>query len=72
MAESIAARDRDVQRAFEEALAVARRPTTASLDGIETSLWSAVLALGRALVALYLARVVARPQSTVSPYRCVR
>ena len=64
MATSIDARDRDVQRAFEKALAVARRPTTASLDEIESSLWTAVLALGRALVALYLARVVARPRPT--------
>ena len=63
MATSIDARDRDVQHAFQEALAIARGATTASLDDIETSLWRAMLALGRALIALYLARVVARPRS---------
>lgn len=62
MATSIDARDRDVQHAFQEALAIARGATTASLHDIETSLWRAVLAVGRALIALYLARVVARPR----------
>lgn len=64
MATSIDARDRDVQHAFQEALAIARGTTTASLNDVETSLWRALLALGRALIALYLARVVARPRST--------
>lgn len=63
MATTIDARDRDVQHAFQEALAIARGATTASLHDIETSLWRAMLALGRALIALYLARVVARPRS---------
>lgn len=64
MATTIDARDRDVQHAFQEALTIARSATTASLNDIETSLWRALLALGRALIALYLARVVARPRST--------
>jgi len=63
VATSIDARDRDVQDAFQKALAVARGPTTASLNDVETSLWQALLALGRALTALYLARVVARPRA---------
>jgi hypothetical protein len=62
VATSIDARDRDVQHAFQEALAIARGATTASLNDIETSLWRALLALGRALIALYLARVAARPR----------
>ena len=62
MATSIDARDRDVQRTFQEALAIARGATTATLDEIESSLWTALLALGRAMIALYLARVVARPR----------
>ncbi len=62
MTTSIDARDRDVQHAFQKAFAIADGGTTASLDDIETSLWTALLALGRALVALYLARVVARPR----------
>jgi hypothetical protein len=61
---SIDARDRDVQHAFQEAFTIARGETTASLHEVETSLWRAMLALGRALIALYLARVVARPRST--------
>jgi hypothetical protein len=62
VATSIDAHDREVQHAFQEALAIARGATTASLDDIETSLWRALLALGRALIGLYLARVVARPR----------
>jgi len=61
---SIDARDRDVQSAFEKAHAIARGDTTASLGQVETSLWTAMLALGRTMVALYLARVAARPRVT--------
>jgi hypothetical protein len=64
VATSIDARDLDVQQAFQEALAIARGTTTASLNDIETSLWRALLGLGRAMIALYLARVVARLRST--------
>jgi hypothetical protein len=53
--------ERAVQRAFADALAIAGGATTKSLHDIETSLWSALLALGRAMITLYLARVVARP-----------
>ncbi len=63
METSIDARDRDVQSAFEKAHAIARGATTTSLDHIETSLWTALLALGRAMIGLYLARVAARPRS---------
>ena len=63
MATSIDARDCDVQHAFQEALTIARGATTSSLNEVETLLWTAMLALGRALIALYLARVVARPRS---------
>jgi hypothetical protein len=61
---SIDARDRDVQSAFEKARAIARGPTTATLHDVETSLWTALLALGRAMISLYLARVAARPRAT--------
>jgi hypothetical protein len=63
VATSIDARDRDVQHAFDQALAIAHGATTRSLHEIETSLWTALLALGRAMIALYLARVVARPRA---------
>lgn len=64
MATTIDARERDVQYAFNQALAIVRGATTRSLHEIETSLWTALLALGRAMIALYLARVVARPRAT--------
>lgn len=64
MKASIDARERDVQRAFKEALTIATGPADRSLHLIETSLWSALLALGRALIALYLARVASRPRAT--------
>lgn len=64
MATSIDDCDRAVQRAFENALAIARGATTKTLHEVETSLWSAVLALGGALIALYFARVVARPRAS--------
>ena len=64
MATNIDARERDVQHAFDQALAIARGATTRSVHDVETSLWTALLALGRALIALYLMRVVARPRAT--------
>lgn len=63
MATSIDARERDVQHAFQQALAIASGTTCRSLHDIETSLWRALLALGRAMIALYLERVVARPRA---------
>lgn len=62
MATTIDDCDRAVQSAFEEALAIARGASTKPLHDVETSLWSALLGLGRAMIALYLARVVARPR----------
>ena len=62
MTTSIDARDRDVQSAFEEARAIARGTTTSTLHEVETSLWTALLALGRAMISLYLARISARPR----------
>jgi hypothetical protein len=61
---SIDVREREVQQAFEGALTIARGDPTATLHDVETSLWKALLALGRAMIALYLARVVAKPRST--------
>ena len=63
MATNIDARERDVQLAFDHALAIARGATDRSLHEVETPLWTALLALGRALIALYLARVVAKPRA---------
>lgn len=63
MATTIDARERDVQHAFQQALAIANGSTARSLHEVETSLWTALLALGRAMLALYLARVVAMPRT---------
>jgi hypothetical protein len=60
---TIDACEHDVQHAFQQALAIAHGATTRSLHEVETSLWTALLALGRAMMALYLARVVAQPRS---------
>jgi hypothetical protein len=64
VATTIDARERDVQYAFDQALAIVRGVTTRSLHEIETSLWMARLALGRAMIAFYLARIVARPRTS--------
>lgn len=63
MTASIDARERDVQRAFENTLTIVRGATNRPLHDVENSLWSALLALGRGLILLYLARVVAQPRS---------
>lgn len=62
MATTIDAREHDVQTAFDAAIAIANGATTRALHEVETSLWNALLALGRAMIALYLARVIARPR----------
>lgn len=64
MATSINACEADVQSAFDKAHAIARSEPPASRNQVETTLWTAMLALGRALIALYLARAAARPRAT--------
>lgn len=63
MAKSINQHRNAVQRAFEQALAIADGRTRRSLHDFERALWSALLELGRALVLLFLARAVARPRA---------
>ena len=62
MAQSINQHRRSVQQAFERALLIAenRKP---SFHDFEQALWSALLALGRALVLLFLARAAERPRT---------
>ena len=62
MTASIDARKLAVQQAFEETLAIVNGPTDRAIHDVERSLWSALLGLGRALIALYLARAAARPR----------
>jgi len=52
----------EVQTVFAKALEVADTGQMQPLAAVETSLWSVLLALGRALIALYLARQGARPR----------
>lgn len=60
--ESIERARRDVQTAFERALACADTERASTMFDFERELWSRSLALGRALVALFLERAVARPR----------
>lgn len=63
MAQSINQHRQAVQRAFEQALAIADSRKKKSLQEVERGLWSALLELGRALVLLSLAHAVARPRA---------
>jgi hypothetical protein len=51
-----------VQRVFDEALSLAEASQKRSLWELERGLWTLMLALGRALVELFLVRCVARPR----------
>jgi hypothetical protein len=58
----------DVQREFERALIVAEGDATRRLGLVEGAIWTTLLSLGRALVALYLARAAARPRTALYEY----
>lgn len=60
MHESITSHHQRVQRAFESVLTLADTQQPQSLVAFERALWTAILGLGRALVALFLARQAAR------------
>lgn len=62
MAASIERARRNVQRAFDEALSWTEASKKRSLWEFERGLWTLMLALGRALVELFLVRCVARPR----------
>jgi hypothetical protein len=62
MEPSIDRAQRKVQRAFHEALSWAESSRKRSLWEFERSLWTLMLALGRALVELFLTRRVAQPR----------
>ncbi|MEI8258010.1 MAG: ISKra4 family transposase [Deltaproteobacteria bacterium] len=53
---------REVQTAFAKALATADTAEPQALAVVETSLWTQVLALGAALITLYLVRQASRPR----------
>lgn len=62
MATSITSAQREVQRTFEAALIIANG--TGKLHETEAALWTALLALGRALITLFMLRAAARPRPT--------
>jgi hypothetical protein len=55
---------RDVQRACAQVEAIADTDRERSLASVEKELWTALLALARSAIALFLARQAARPRST--------
>jgi hypothetical protein len=63
MAASIDEKRQDVQAAFDAAYRLANEGDPGSLAVFEPALWSAVLAVGRALIALWIARCAARPRA---------
>ena len=54
---------REVQEAIDQAVAIADTGEPQQLSGVEAKLWTAVLRVGRALIALFLARCAARPRA---------
>jgi len=62
MTTSIDEKRRDVQTAFDAAFRQANEGEPGSLSVFEPALWTAVLAIGRALMALWIARSAACPR----------
>jgi hypothetical protein len=56
--------EREVQAAIERVRRCAEAKGTATLAAVERELWTALLALGRAVMTLFLARYAARPRAT--------
>jgi hypothetical protein len=64
--------EHEVQEAFERARASVERGERGTLGQVEEELWSALLALGRALVTLFLARQAMRPRVATYEHDGVR
>jgi hypothetical protein len=60
---------REVQEAFDRAWAIADTSDIQALAEMERKLWTAMLAVGRALIALFFARCAARPRPVEYSYR---
>ena len=71
MASSIERAEAEVQRAIADATAIAKREGI-TLAAAETELWTTLLSLGRALLALFLARAAARSRPTAYEHNGVR
>ena len=63
MATRIERAQRDVQRAFEQALECAEAAKSRTFAEFETELWTQMLMLGRSLVTLFLLHAVHRPRA---------
>jgi hypothetical protein len=63
MPASIDEKRRDVQAAFDAVYKLANEGDPSSLAVVEPALWSAVLSIGRASMALWIARCAARPRA---------
>src|SRR5688500_1235826 len=64
MATTIRQARAEVQTAFEQALGYIEGAATRTLGEAESELWAMLLALGRAMLVLWLARQCSRPRAT--------
>lgn len=64
--------ERDVQDAVDRVLKYADATGVATLDSVERELWTALLGLGRAVMALFLAKHAARPRAATYVHEEVR
>ena len=67
MSQSIEQAHQEVQSAFAAAVGLADASERRTLAAFESRLWPQLLALGRALVSLFLARQAQRPRSLRAP-----
>src|SRR5712691_8474125 len=59
---------KEVQSAFARVLAIADTTEVQPLAAVETSLWTQMLSLGRAVVTLYLVRHASKPRPACYEY----
>ena len=68
MSKSIVRAEREVQAAVSCVMKVAESDGTERLHDVEARLWTALLAMGRAVLVLFLARYVAKVRTAVYEY----
>lgn len=64
--------ERDVQKAIERVCRCAEPKASPTLAAVERETWTALLALGRAVMALFLARCAARPRAVEYAHEGIR
>jgi hypothetical protein len=72
MSRTIERAEREVQRAIERVRRCAEPKAPRTLAAVEAELWTALLGLGRAGIALFLTRAAARPRATTYEHDSVR